>query len=115
VDDEVSKSLASNLRGTAIVFCIKVRNAREETCNLIVVVDPQAELHRAESDIIGAERYEMQNIVVLFLGLYNATRIFSSQPVVLVDETTAVEICIFRDSKFGPFTCEHFFCMSTCL
>ena len=81
-----------------MVFCIKLRKAREETCNLIVVVDPQAELHCAESDIIGAERHEMQNIVVLFLALYNATRMFSSQPVGLVDETTAVEICIFRNS-----------------
>ena len=76
MDDEASKSLASNLRGTAIVFRIEFRKAGEETCNLIVVVDPQAELHRAESDIIGAERYEVQNIAVLFLGLYNATRIF---------------------------------------
>jgi hypothetical protein len=65
---------------------------------LIVVVDHQAEPHRAESDIIGAEPYEMQNVAVLLLGLYNATRIFSSRPIVLVDETTAVEICIFRDS-----------------
>ncbi|MGA8931129.1 MAG: hypothetical protein WB537_15450, partial [Pseudolabrys sp.] len=81
MDDEASKSLASKLRGTAIVFCIKFRNAGKETCNLIVVVDPQAELHRAESDIIGAERQEMQNFAVLFLGLYSATRILSSQPV----------------------------------
>ena len=44
--------LASNLRGAAIVFCIKLRNTRKKTCNLIVVVDSQAELHRAESDII---------------------------------------------------------------
>ena len=78
MDDEVSKSLASNLRGAAIVFCIKFRNTREKTRNLIVVADSQAELHRAESDIIGAERYEMQNIAVLFLGLYNASRVFPS-------------------------------------
>ena len=71
-----SKSQASNLRGTAIVFCIKFRNAREKTCNLIVVVDPQAELHRAESDIIGAERYEMQNIAFLFLGFYMQVAFF---------------------------------------
>jgi hypothetical protein len=50
----------------------------------------------------------MQNIVVLFLGLYNAARIFSSQPAALVDETTAVEICIFRDSKFGPLPVNTF-------
>ena len=96
MDDEASNLLACNLRGAAIVFCIKFRNAREKTCNLIVVVDPQAELHRAESNIIGAERYKMQNVAVLFLGLYNATRIFSSQPVVLVDETTAVYLHLSR-------------------
>jgi hypothetical protein len=78
---------------------------------LIVVVDLQAELHRAESDIIGAERQEMQNFAVLFLGLYGAIRILSSQPVALVDETTAVDICIFREPKLGPLTCE--FCRST--
>ena len=41
-----------------MVFCLKFRNAREEPCNFIVVVDLQA-------------------------------------------------VCIFRDSKFGPFTCER--------
>jgi hypothetical protein len=55
-------------------------------------LDLQAELHPAESDIIGAERYEIQNIAALLLGFYNAIRIFSTQPVALVDEPTAVEI-----------------------
>ena len=50
-----------------MVFCIKLRNAREETCNLIVVFDLQAEQHRTERDIIEAECYEMQHIAVLFL------------------------------------------------
>jgi hypothetical protein len=77
-------------------------------------LDLQAELHPAESDIIGAERYEIQNIAALLLGFYNAIRIFSTQPVAFVDEPTAVEICIFRASKFGP-TVNTLFCMSTCL
>ena len=65
-------------------------------------MDLQAELHPAESDIIGAERYEIQNIAPLLLGFYDAIRIFSTQPVALVDEPTAVEICIFALLSLVP-------------
>src|SRR4249919_1157949 len=88
-----------DLRRAAVIRRLELRHSRKESCYLVGVINPEAELYSFQRDIGRAGGDEVQHVAIFLLRHDGAGSDFASYSVLLINEAAALHVSVLSERE----------------